>query len=128
MPNWVEINDSSRAKVINWVMRANPGVCVAFKRPNKRSRDQNDLMWPYLRKIAQTIDWDGHKFDEYQWKDIFTGSLWGGLAVPGIQGGVVFVGTRHTSDLGKEEMTELLDCIIAFASERGIFIEGTEYA
>lgn len=124
MPNWVQINDQSRAKIINWVMKADKGVCVAFKRASKRSRDQNDLMWPYLRKIAQTIDWDGHKFDEYQWKDIFTGSLWGGLAVPGIHGGVVFVGSRSTSDLSKEQMTELLESIIAFASENGIFLEG----
>lgn len=123
MPNWVEITKDNLPQILGWVAKAPPGVCVAFKRPRKRTKDQNDMMWPYLRKIANAVDWDGHKLTDYQWKDVFTGSLWGGLSVPGIEGGVVFVGARHTSDLNREEMSELLDCIIAFAAQRGIELE-----
>ena len=122
MPNWIQITEDNKPKVMGWIDKANPGVSIAFKKPNRRSLDQNDLMWPYLRAIAKSVKWDGQEFTDYQWKEIFMGSLWGGLSVPGIHGGVIFVGARHSSDLTKSEMAELLDSIIAFASEHGIDI------
>jgi len=124
MPNWIQITQDNRNQVLGWIQKATPGISVAFRRPNKRTRDQNSLLWPYLRKIAKSVEWDGHKFDEHAWKDIFLNSLWGNLSVPGINGGVIFVGNRHSSsELTKDEMSELLEMIIAFSTERGITID-----
>lgn len=120
MPNWIEITNDNRTQVLGWVLKANPGISVAFKRPNRRSREQNDKMWPLLRAISQNVEWADRKFNEHQWKEIFMGSLWGAMSVPGIQGGVCFVGSKHSSDLTKPEMSELLESIVAFAAEHGI--------
>jgi hypothetical protein len=123
MPNWIPITDENKSQVKGWVDKARPGVSVAFKKPSRRTLDQNDMMWPYLRKIAKSLTWDNHQFDEYQWKDIFMNSLYGNLSVPGIQGGIVFVGSKHTSDLTKLEMSDLLEMIIAFAADHGIDLD-----
>jgi len=124
MPNWVQITNDNRQTVLGWIQKATPGISVAFKRPNRRTRDQNDLLWPYLRKIAKEVTWSGNKFDEHAWKDIFVNSLWGNMSVPGIHGGIVFVGNRHsTSALTKAEMSELLEMIVAFCAEHEISLD-----
>ena len=122
MPNWIAITEDNKAQVKGWVDKARPGVSVAFKKPNRRSIDQNDMMWPMLRKIAKTVTWDGRELTMEQWKDVFLGSLYGSLSVPGIHGGVVFLGVKHSSDLNKHEMSELLESILAFAAEREIVL------
>jgi len=97
---------------------------VEFKAP-KRSLPQNDLMWSRLTEISQQVVWHGQKLSPDDWKDIFTVSLRKARVVPGIDpGSFVLLGLR-TSDMSKEEFTNLLDLIDAFAAEHGVtFKEG----
>jgi hypothetical protein len=124
MPNWIPITDENKSQVKGWVDKARPGVSVAFKKPSRRTLDQNDMMWPMLRKIQQKMKvWHGHEFTLEQWKEFFMGSLWDAFSVPGIHGGVVFIGSRHSSSLSRTEMSELLESILAFAADHGIDLD-----
>lgn len=111
-----------RRKAAEWIAKAPTGTRVEFKAA-KRSLDQNSLMWVYLTKIAEQVEWYGQKLSAEDWKDVFTASLRRARVVPGIDpGSFVPLGMR-TSDMTKEEMGNLLDLIDAFAAERGVVLD-----
>lgn len=111
--------DGDRQRAARWAMQAPPGTRVEFKAP-KRTVPQNDLLWSRLTEIATQVEWHGQKLTTNDWKDIFTAGLRKARVVPNLDGdGFVLLG-MHTSAMSKEEMTNLLDLIDAFAAERGI--------
>ncbi|MBJ2625315.1 recombination protein NinB, partial [Salmonella enterica subsp. enterica serovar Agona] len=83
---------------------------VHVKAP-KRTKAQNDRMWPMLQDVSRQVLWHGQRLSQEDWKDIFT-ALWlktkkmEQRSVPGIDGGVVLLGVR-TSKMRKASMTEL---------------------
>jgi len=95
---------------------------VEIKGP-KRSLPQNDLMWAWLTAFAEQAEWQGKRRTTLEWKDLFTGAVkvaGGGVeAVPGLEGGIMLLGL-HTSDMSKEEMSELIDYMQAKAAEWGV--------
>ncbi|MCW2477730.1 recombination protein NinB [Candidatus Symbiopectobacterium sp. NZEC135] len=96
---------------------------IHVKEP-KRSKAQNDRMWPMLQDVSRQVLWHGHRYDESDWKDIFT-ALWlktkrqEQRSAPGIDGGVVLFGVR-TSKMRKANMTELIEIMFWFGSERNV--------
>lgn len=90
----------------------------------KRSLEQNDRMWAMLTEVARQVDWpvDGkmQKLSPEEWKDILSAGLKREQRVAqGIDGGFVILGQR-TSKMTKREMSELIELIYAFGSERGV--------
>lgn len=90
----------------------------------KRSLEQNDRMWAMLTEIARQVDWpvDGkmQKLSPEEWKDILSAGLKREQRVAqGIDGGFVILGQR-TSKMTKREMSELIELIYAFGSERDV--------
>jgi hypothetical protein len=111
--------ERDRTKAIGWVKSAPWGCRVEFKH-SKRSLPQNDRLWACLSEIAQRIEWYGQKLSAEDWKDMFTASLRRTRVVPGLdKGSFVPLGMR-TSDMSKQELSDLLELIAAFAAERGI--------
>lgn len=93
-------------------------------RKEKRSNEQNRLMWAALTDVANQVDWHGQKLSKEEWKDVFTASLKRQKVVPGLDGGFVVLGTS-TSKMTKEDMSELLELTIAFGAQHGVtFNEG----
>lgn len=96
---------------------------IHVKEP-KRSKAQNDRMWPMLQDVSRQVLWHGQRYDESDWKDIFT-ALWlktkrqEQRSAPGIDGGVVLFGVR-TSKMRKANMTELIEIMFWFGSERNV--------
>lgn len=96
---------------------------VHVKEP-KRSNPQNRLMWALLQDVSRQVLWHGQRYDKSDWKDIFT-ALWLSekkleqRMAPAIRGGVVMLGVR-TSKMRKENMTELIEIIYWFGSERNV--------
>lgn len=96
---------------------------VHVKEP-KRTKAQNDRMWPMLQDVSRQVLWHGQRLSPEDWKDIFT-ALWlktkklEQRSVPGIDGGVVLLGVR-TSKMRKASMTELIEIIFWFGSERNV--------
>ena len=110
---------ADRALISRWAGNVPVGTSVEFRAP-RRSCDQNSLMWSLLGQVAQQIMWHGQKLTAEDYKDICSASLRRYNVVPGIdQGTFVPLGMR-TSQMTKEEMTALIELIVAFGTERGV--------
>ena len=110
-------SDRQRAK--HWIDQAPPGTRVSFQGP-RRSTDQNSLMWALLTDIAVQVVWYGAKLTAEDWKDVLTASLRKARVVPGIDAGTFVPLGMRTSQMSKGEISELIELIMAFASERGV--------
>jgi hypothetical protein len=115
-----------RQRVINWVMKAPINTRVELKAP-KRTLPQNDRMWAMLTEIAAKLPWHGIKLAADDWKLIFLDALKREVRmVPNIDGnGFVNLG-RSSSDLSKEEMSDLMELISAFAANHGVELREPE--
>lgn len=104
-----------RDKAIKWIAKVPVGTRVEFKAP-RRSLPQNDLLWARLTDVArQKPEYYGHRMSAEDWKDVFVAALRKAVMLPGIDGGIVPIGLR-SSDLTKQEFTDLLDLISHFAA------------
>ncbi len=108
-----------RQKAISWIKQAPAGTRVEF-RHSKRSAPQNAKLWAALTDIATQVEWYGQKLTPDDWKDVFTASLRRTRVVPGIDAGTFVPLGMRTSDMTKQEFSDLLELIHAFAAERGV--------
>jgi len=113
-------DDSIRAKAVRWIAVAPVGSRVEFKRP-KRSLDQNSLMWILLTEIAEQLTHHGIKLSPDDWKLLYLDALKREVRmVPNLDGnGFVSLG-RSSSDLSKDEMSDLIELIYAHAAQQGV--------
>jgi len=109
-----------RQRAARWASKLPDGTRVEFKAP-KRSLDQNSKLWAMLSELAIQLPWHGIKLSADDWKLIFLDALKRELRiVPNLDGsGFVNLG-RSSSDLSKEEMTNLIDLIHAFGANHGV--------
>jgi hypothetical protein len=112
-------NDTLRAKAADWCRRLPHGTRVEFKAP-RRSVDQNSLMWQRLTEVSEQVEWYGQKLSPEDWKDVFSASLRKARVVPGIDAGSFVPLGMRTSDMTKQEMTDLIELIGAFGAERNV--------
>lgn len=87
----------------------------------RRSNDQNSKLWAMLTEIAMQLPWHGQKLRADDWKLIFLDSLKRELRiVPNIDGtGFVNLG-RSSSDLTKDEMSQLIELIYEFGARHNV--------
>lgn len=122
----VEPTQASRAwtdvfpKIKDYLMAGNR-LTLEIK-DEKRSLEQNDMLWAMLTKISKEVDWYGQKLSPEDWKHVFTASLSKQRTVPGIDGGFVVLGLS-TSKMTKKQMSDLIELIYAFASEKGVNLD-----
>lgn len=111
---------ADRQKVANWAMKLPPGTRCEFKEP-KRSVPQNDRMWAALTDVATQVPYHGIKLSADDWKLLFLDALKREVRmVPNLDGtGLVSLG-RSSSDLSKQEFSDLLELIAAFGAEHGV--------
>ncbi len=109
----------NRAKACRWAMALPTGTRVEFKEV-KRTLAQNDLLWARLTDVSAQVEWYGQKLTPDDWKDMFTASLRKARVTPGIDPGSFVVLGLHTSDLSKQEFSDLLELIAAFGAEHGV--------
>jgi hypothetical protein len=109
-----------RAKAAEWLAKAPDLTRVEFKGP-RRTLPQNDAMWAALTDVADQLAWHGQKLDTEDWKLMFLDGLKRELRiVPNINNnGFVNLG-RSSSDLTKNEMSDLIELIRAFGTEHGV--------
>lgn len=118
-----------RQRIAKWAMQVPVNTRVEFKAP-KRSIPQNDRMWSMLTEVAQQLPWHGMKLSADDWKLVFLDALNREVrVVPSIDGrGFVNLG-RSSSDLSKDEMSDMMELIAAFGAEHGVsFREPVEVA
>lgn len=85
----------------------------------KRSQEQNALLWSVLTDLSKQVLWHGEKLTKDEYKDLLTAGLKKQRAIPGIDGGFVVLGTS-TSKMTKQEMTDLITLAHAFGDERDV--------
>lgn len=120
--------DYTRKKASQWVAGLPNGTRVTFQEP-KRSADQNSKMWVLLSEIAAQVVWHGQKLSADDWKIVFLSALNREMrVVPAIEGeGFVSLG-RSSSNLSKDEMSQLIELIHHFAAKQGVKLNELEAA
>lgn len=113
-------NDAVRAKAIDWCRQARDGTRIEFKAA-KRTLAQNDRLWSMLTDVASQLRWHGQKLTTEDWKLIFLDALDRETrTVPNIDGtGMVSLG-RSSSDLSRQEMSDLMEIIAAFGAKHDV--------
>ncbi len=112
--------DEDRARAAAWCQKIAQGTRVEFKAV-KRSPAQNDLMWALLTDVSRQVEWHGLKLLPDSWKLIFLDGLKRELTIVPNLDGTGFVNiSRSSSDLSKEEMSDLIELIRAFGAKHGV--------
>lgn len=116
----VEIRSRADRNLIErWAHGVPEGTTVEFRAP-RRSLDQNALMWSLLQQISKHVDWYGQKLSSEDWKDVLTASLRRTRVVPGIDAGTFVPLGMRTSQMTKEEISELIELIYAFGAQKEV--------
>lgn len=111
---------SQKLKAASWVNKAPPGTRVEFKAP-KRSLPQNDRFWAMLTDVAQQLPWHGMKLSPDDWKLVFLDALKREIRiVPNIDGNGFVNLSRSSSDLSKDEMSDMMEIISEFGARHGV--------
>jgi len=114
-------NDAVRAKAAKWVAGVPDGTRLEFKEP-KRTPPQNDRFWAMLTDIAGQVEWTGgHKMSTDDWKIVFLDALNREMrAVWSLDGKGLVVLNKSSSDLSKEEMSDVMEIMAEFGARKGV--------
>jgi hypothetical protein len=117
------VSDDMRAMAVDWCRRLPQGTRIEFKKP-RRTVDQNSKMWATLTDIALQVPWHGQRLTPADWKLIFLDALKReSRLVPNIDGtGFVNLG-RSSSDLSKEEMSDLIELMMQFGANHDVVFQ-----
>lgn len=110
---------ADRNLVARWAANVPTGTSVEFRAP-RRSTDQNALMWSLLTQISRQLKWCDEYLSPEDWKDLTTAALRGAKFVPGINPGTIVPLGMRTSQMSSSQISELIESIIAFGTERGV--------
>jgi len=113
-------NPKARQQAARWAVTAPPGTRVEFKEV-KRTLPQNDRMWAMLTDVSRQAMLGGKRYDTDEWKVIFLHALGREMTfLPSLDGKTFVPYGQHSSDLGKGEMTALIELIFAFGAGHGV--------
>lgn len=109
-----------RLRACRWIDQAPPGTRIEFKEI-KRTLPQNDLMWSLLTDVATQKEHCGRKYTPDQWKLIFMHALGREIQfIPSLDGSTFIPCGGRSSDLGKSEMSDLIEYIMAWGAQNGV--------
>lgn len=109
-----------RERAINWINRAPAETRLEFKAP-KRSLPQNDRMWAMLTDIAVQKQHAGRRYTPDQWKVLFMHGCGREVQfIPALDNSTFIPWGQSSSDLSKEEMTDLIEFMFAWGAENGV--------
>ena len=111
---------ADRQRAIHWVTKAPWGVKIEFKTV-KRTLDQNSRMWAMLTDVATQATHMGKRYTPDQWKALFMAACGNKVQfLPSLDGSTFIPWGDRSSDLSKEEMTELIEFILAWGAEHQV--------
>lgn len=122
MSRWTLIlhNDLTVQKAINWLRKAPRGMRIEFKMP-KRTTPQNDRMWAMLTDIAAVMRKRGKDYTTDEWKVIFMHACCREMRLlPALDGHGFIPYGQSSSDLSKQEMTDLIEFMSAWGAENSV--------
>jgi hypothetical protein len=111
---------ADRQRAHHWVEKAPWGCRIEWK-AEKRSLDQNSLMWALLTDVATQKEHHGRRYTPDQWKVIFMAACGREVQfIPSLDGSTFIPWGQSSSDLSKAEMTDLIEFIFAWGAENGV--------
>jgi hypothetical protein len=113
-----------RGRAVRWIENAPDGTVIEFKQKG-RSNDQNAAMWSVLTQInRQRPVHNGVKMSAVLWKAVFMQALGAELVMlPTLEGGGLFPFGHRSSKLTKDEMSNLIELMLAWAATEELVIE-----
>jgi len=119
-------SEAIRSKALKWVQQAPPGTRLTFQSP-RRSLDQNSYFWALLTDIAGQKDYHGIRLSPDDWRLLFLDALKREVRMaPSLEGnGFVSLG-RSSSDLSKEEFSQLIEVIHEWGARNGVKFTGID--
>lgn len=118
-------NRADKERAGRWIERAPYGMRLEFKAA-KRTLSQNSKFWAALSDVASQLSWHGQKLSTEDWRLVFLDALTREVrAVPNIDG-TGMVALRRSSDLTKDEMSQLIEIIMAFGAKHGVVFHGDD--
>jgi hypothetical protein len=111
--------EAERKRAAAWAMQAPTGCRIEFKQ-TKRTLDQNSKLWVLLTEIARQATLHDRKFTPDQWKIIFMRALGKEVELLPALEGDDFIPIFRSSDLSKDEMSSLIELIMAWGAENNI--------
>lgn len=109
-----------RSRAAHWAAQAPIGTRIEFKEP-KRSIPQNDRMWAMLTDIATQKEHAGRKYTPDQWKVLFMHACGREVQfVPALDNSTFIPWGQSSSDLSKQEMTDLIEFMFQWGAENGV--------
>lgn len=110
-------SDKVRQRAVHWIMIAEPGTRVEFKKP-RRSLDQNAKMWAMLGDVARQYRWHGVEMNAADWKLVFLDALGREMRIVPNLAGTGFVNlAQSSSDLSVGEMSDLIEILYAWGAD-----------
>lgn len=119
------VHSQARSRAVAAVAAAPEGYEVRISEP-RRSSEQNAKMWAVLADLSAQVEWYGNKLTAKEWKCVITAGLKRQKVVPGVDGGLVAIGSS-TSEMSKSEMVDVIEFAHAFGAERGVVWSDTEW-
>jgi hypothetical protein len=115
--------ERDRARAARWVALAPTGTRIEFKKPT-RSLPQNDRMWAMLTDVAAQKEHAGRKYTPDQWKILFMHACGREVQfIPALDNSTFIPWGQSSSDLSKEEMTDLIEFIFKWGAENGVVFQ-----
>lgn len=115
--------EEARRKAVDWIRRAPVNTRLTFQGP-KRSLDQNSKLWAALSDIAAQMSWHGQKLSTEDWKVLFLSALKQEMRmVQNLNGNGFITLGRSSSELSREEMSNLLELIMAWGAEHQVVFQ-----
>lgn len=113
-------SEAVRLRAKRWLSQAPLGTRVEFRAP-RRSIPQNDKMWSMLTDIAAQVTHCGRKYPADAWKVLFMHALGREIQfLPAIDGTTFVPYGQSSSELSKQEMSDLIEFIAAWGAEHGV--------
>lgn len=120
--------DLHRANAIKVITHAPAGTRVEIK-DEKRSLEQNAKMWALLTEVALQKEHCGRRYTPDQWKAIFMHACGQEVQfLPSLDGKTFIPWGNRSSELSKGEMSELIECIVAWGTQNGVVFHDREAA
>lgn len=115
---------ADRELLKRWADGVPVGTRTEWKAP-KRSIPQNDRMWSMLTEVSNQITYKGVKLTPDDLKLVFLDALKHEVRLVPNLGGDGFVNLgRSSSDLTKDEMSNLIELIFKYGAEHGVVFKG----
>ena len=119
---------TDRERASAWASQSPVGTRIEFKKP-KRSIPQNDRMWAMLTDIASQKEHAGRKYTPDQWKVLFMHACGREVQfIPALDNSTFIPWGQSSSDLSKEEMTNLIEFMFAWGAENSVTFHDGAFA